>query len=326
MESEYDRLKKKVENFPSPSSYTRLAELARQMGQLAEAEAVCRRCTKEFPRGAQAFVLLAEMQQTAGHPAEALALVGQALEREPKNMPGLRLKAELLAAKGDPDAAVVILTQALAIRPNDPAITARLGELKRSSPPSAKLAPVASAGAAPASSPAPPASPSINAPPSGSSVRPPGTSSGSSRSTSGVRPSLQPFNPAGPSGTNATGVRPSPPPPRPANGIDGLAAEAGVRGAVVIDQGGRIVAAKGFTAGQDEIVAAYASEVTKGATQANDAAGQGGATTWSLSGATVHIHAFVGRTCTVAVLAEPSVRAALLEMKAHQILIDLGAA
>ena len=47
MESEIDRLRKKVENFPSPSSYNRLAELLHLEKADADAEVVCRKCIKE---------------------------------------------------------------------------------------------------------------------------------------------------------------------------------------------------------------------------------------------------------------------------------------
>ena len=66
MESEIERLRKKVENFPSASLYNRLAELARQAGNSEEAEDICRRCIKEFPRNGQAYVILAEIEAARG--------------------------------------------------------------------------------------------------------------------------------------------------------------------------------------------------------------------------------------------------------------------
>src|SRR3954470_23527191 len=81
VESELDRLRKKVENFPSASLYNRLAELARNAGAADEAEAVCQKCMKEFPRNGQAYVIMAELEHARGKKADALSLLQTAIER-----------------------------------------------------------------------------------------------------------------------------------------------------------------------------------------------------------------------------------------------------
>ena len=81
MESEFERLRKKVENYPSASAYNRLAELARLNKDDPEAERICQRCLKEFPRNGQAYVILAEIALAAGRSDDALKSLHLAVER-----------------------------------------------------------------------------------------------------------------------------------------------------------------------------------------------------------------------------------------------------
>ncbi|MBN8527348.1 MAG: hypothetical protein J0M02_18605, partial [Planctomycetes bacterium] len=130
MESEIDRLRKKVENFPSPSSYNRLAELLHLAKQEGEAEAVCRKCIKEFPRNSQVYALLADIQLGAGRRGDAAESLKSALERDGRNYAAARMYADLLAENRDVHGALAQLKQVLAFRPADPAVVKRISELE----------------------------------------------------------------------------------------------------------------------------------------------------------------------------------------------------
>ena len=135
MESEIDRLRKKVENFPSPSSYNRLAELLHLAKQEVEAEAVCRKCVKEFPRNSQVYALVADIQLATGRKAEAGVSLRSALERDGRNYAAARMYADWLADNRDLPGAVAQLKQVLAFRPADPAVMRRIRRPMRSEPP-----------------------------------------------------------------------------------------------------------------------------------------------------------------------------------------------
>lgn len=124
VESELERLRKKVENFPSASLYNRLAELERLNGNGAEADTVCRKCIREFPRNGQAYVILAELQLAAGSRSEAQTLLHTAIERDARCYAGYRLLADLLVdgkdVPKDVPKAIWLLQQILTFKPNDP--------------------------------------------------------------------------------------------------------------------------------------------------------------------------------------------------------------
>jgi predicted regulator of Ras-like GTPase activity (Roadblock/LC7/MglB family) len=293
VESELDRLRKKVENFPSASLYNRLAELARNAGSVDEAEAVCRKCMKEFPRNGQAYVIVAEIEMARGAKAKALELGQMAIERDPRNVGGYVLLADLAAADKDGPKALGYLKQALAIKPNDAGITAKIGEVEKATGAKApSTAAVAASMPAAAARPAP---------------------------VAGGEP-LVPFQ--GPMTTAVKAATSS----RTAT-LDALCGEAGVRGALVADMHGRVVVAKNISGGQDELLAALASEVAKSAVACQNVLGSDKLTTWALTGGAGQVLAFQrDKAFSVVVVADPTVRPAMLELRARQTLIDLGAA
>ncbi len=129
MESELDRLRQKVENFPSPSSYTRLAELLRASGDVDGAATACQRCIKEFPRTGQAYVILAEIDLAAGRKEDALKKLQTAVERDPRSFIAHRQLAEHYAGAGMVPQALAHLRQILTFKPNDPEILKRITDL-----------------------------------------------------------------------------------------------------------------------------------------------------------------------------------------------------
>jgi predicted regulator of Ras-like GTPase activity (Roadblock/LC7/MglB family) len=129
VESELDRLRQKVENFPSPSTYTRLAELLRAKGEMDAAVGTCQRCIKEFPRTGQAYVILAEIDLSAGRKDEGIKKLLTAVERDPRSYAAHRLLADHFCTTGQIPQALMHLRQILTFKSNDPEVLKRIADL-----------------------------------------------------------------------------------------------------------------------------------------------------------------------------------------------------
>jgi len=305
VESEIDRLRKKVENFPSPSSYNRLAELLHLAKQEVEAEAVCRKCVKEFPRNSQVYALVADIQLATGRKAEAGVSLRSALERDGRNYAAARMYADWLADNRDLPGAVAQLKQVLAFRPADPAVMRRISDIEgqlRGVPTGAmpvRPAPSSLRPATPPSAPAPPGA--------GSAVR----SATPAPAASGVRSGIA---------TPGSGVRRS--------AFDTLAAETGVRATVVVDTQGQVVLSKALptSSGKEDTLAAFAAAIGEAVADLSKLAGNPAPSSWVLGAEIGQVLAFRrDNGFSVVALADPTVRPAMLELRARQALIDLGA-
>ncbi len=282
MESELDRLRKKVENFPSASLYNRLAELARLNGGVDEAVTVCQKCIKEFPRNGQAYVMLAEVALAKGERNEARRQLSTAIDRDPRCYGALRMLADMLAEAREPVQAASLLRQILTFRPTDQAVISRIAELEPSAPvlPSAPVA----------------------------------------------RPVAAPLPPP------ARLATPPPPPrfptPAPLNRqsvLEPLCRETGVRGALVADGAGQVVVSLNLTAGTEDLLAALAVELAQAGRLAMAQAGCDQAATWAVRADAGQVLLFQRNQFRVVVLADAAIRPAMLELRARQALIDLGA-
>lgn len=311
MESEIDRLRKKVENFPSPSSYNRLAELLHLAKQEADAEAVCRKCLKEFPRNSQVYALLADIQLGTGRKAEAGESLRAALERDGRNYAAARMYADWQAENRDIPGAIAQLKQVLAFRPADPAVLKRIAELEAQ----LKGVPTGAVPRAPITTPRPPAAaptaaaPSLPRPPVPASAPRAATPTPAPAAASGVR-----------AATPGSGVRRS--------AFDTLAAEGGVRAAVVVDPAGQVVLARAAAngAGKEDALAAYAATIGSAVGELATLAGFPNPSSWVLGAEQGQVLAFRrDNGFSVVALADPTVRPAMLELRARQALIDLGA-
>ena len=321
METEIERLRKKVENFPSASLYNRLAELVRQAGDETEAEAVCRRCIKEFPRSGQAYVILAELKAGQNKKAEAIHFLQQGLDKDPRSYAAHRLMADMADNR---DAALHHLRQILTFKPNDPATVQRIAELGGSVPSTTTALHRA-----------------LSQPPS-TNAGATGTSSSAPGSVQPVRPSVMP-RPALVRDSNVPLSFPaaSAPSPAPAGTVttmlrsiggaktavlDALCMEVGVRGSCIVDAQGRVMMSKNLPAGQDELLAALSADILKAATATLATNGATAPATWVVVSVGGQVLTFSrDHSVSVVVLADPGVRPAMLELRARQALIDLGA-
>ncbi len=287
MESEIERLRKKVENFPSASLYTRLAELLRSSGDAVAADQACRRCIKEFPRSGQAYVILGEILLSLKRNDEALALLRTGVERDPRCYQAHLLLADHASERGVAEAH---LRAILSFKPGDTTATARLASLGGT---------VATTTPRPGIKPVPGSAASLPALPA--------TASQVLR-TVGVQ----------------TTTRQAP--PRIAL-LDGLCSEAGVTGVAVCDTQGRVVVARNLVQGQEDVLAAFGAEVGRALSQTAIHAGAGAMSSWSVAASAGQVLSFQrdGSYC-VLILAAAKVRPAMLELRARQVLIDLGAA
>jgi predicted regulator of Ras-like GTPase activity (Roadblock/LC7/MglB family) len=323
VETEIERLRKKVENFPSASLYNRLAELVRQAGDEVGAEVVCRRCTKEFPRSGQAYVILAELKSAQNKKAEAIYLLQQGLEKDPRSYAAHRLMADLADSR---EVTLHHLRQILSFKPNDPATVQRITELGGDI--SAASTTV------------------MHRPANHSHAGTSSDASSSGASTSGrsdiagpvaVPPPLplrdsnaplafpsMPTSASTPMGTVPTLLR--------SIGavktaiLDPICSELGVRGACIVDVQGRVMMSKNLPAGQDELLAALSADILKSATATLKTHGASAPATWVVVAAGGQVLTFSrDHAVSVVVMADPGVRPAMLELRARQALIELGA-
>ena len=305
VESELDRLRKKVENFPSASMFNRIAELSRQAGDKDAAEQACKRCIKEFPRSSQAYVILADLKVAEGKSGEARQLVITAIEKDPRSYAAHWLSATLAESK---EKAIHHLRLILAFKPGDIQASQRIQELGGVAPTGGASATVSNArftprpGAEAITTTAKELQAAIDVP-----IAMPGAAATPVAEVSintAIRQTL----------VSRTGI------------LDTLCAEPGVRGAVISDDRGRVVSARGLAAGQDELLAAMAEDLGKTALEVLRPSGVEGLTSWSMAATLGQIISFHRGEMTVVVVAEAGVRPAMLELRARQALVDLGGA
>ena len=278
VESELERLRKKVENFPSASAYNRLAELVRVGGDIAGAEQVCRRCIKEFPRNGQAYVILAEIELANGRKDESVKNLLTAVERDNRSYTAHRMLADYYLETAHPQQALQHLRQILTFKPNDPTVLQKIEHVTGKPLTATVIRQVAGA-----SNQAAPAQPSEPTPP-GNKIVP------------------------------------------TSNSLSNLCAETGVRGALIADEKGRVVSSQRLNPQQEDLLAALASEITKAAQQALSTVGQDQLSTWTMVAEQGQVLAFRReKSFSVVILAEPGVRPAMLEIRARQALVELGA-
>ena len=329
MESELDRLRKKVENFPSASMFNRIAELSRQAGDKDAAEQACKRCIKEFPRSSQAYVILADLKVAEGKSGEARQLVITAIEKDPRSYAAHWLSATLAESK---EKAIHHLRLILAFKPGDIQASQRIQELGGVAPTGGASATVSNARFTPRPGLTTTPRPGLTTTPRpGLTTTPrPGaeaiTTTAKELQAAIDVPIAMPGAAATPVAevsintairqtlVSRTGI------------LDTLCAEPGVRGAVISDDRGRVVSARGLAAGQDELLAAMAEDLGKTALEVLRPSGVEGLTSWSMAATLGQIISFHRGEMTVVVVAEAGVRPAMLELRARQALVDLGGA
>ncbi|NRA37026.1 MAG: tetratricopeptide repeat protein [Planctomycetes bacterium] len=339
VDPEIERLRKKVENYPSPSAYNRLAELLRDNNDPDGVEQICKRSIRDFKRNSNAYLILAHQYLDLGKRPQATDLLENAVQQDPRCVEALNLLVNIYEAKGDPQVAINCLQKILVIKPDDAETNARL----------AKLA----AGVTPATSAAPAPAGRNESGTIDMSAMPTalGTSVGASPAVSadisaGARAAADeaipfeftprtsaPISASSPATAAAPSPAPAPTPvaaPAPAvvsNPLSALLSEAGVLGVVVADDQGRVVSSEKFTDGQDTYFAALAHEVNLSSEEALGFLRQAPMASWAISTDKGQLLAFRRNPAlTLLVSASSDCKVAMVELRARQALIDLGGA
>ena len=316
MDPEIDRLKKKVENYPSPSAYNRLAELLRQNNDHDTVVQVCRRSIREFKRKSKAYVSLAESYLDNGQRNEAIELLQNALEQDPRSSEALIVLANIHEAKGTPQEAVAFLQKALELNPDNGEIQARIDKLN----------------SAVAASPAPAQQQETYRRETGTidmsdmSVAMTTSSSGVSFDVAGPRTSA-PVGAAAPQAAAAPAPSAAASPAPVANPLSALLNEPGVKGVVISDDQGRVVSSENMGDNQDSYFAALAHEMSQSCEEALGHLQHAPLANWSVNTEQGLLLAFRRNPAlTLLVNAESTCKVAMIELRARQALIDLGGA
>lgn len=303
MDSEINRLWKKVENYPSPSAYTRLAELLRVGGDLDQAESVCRRCIKEFPRNGQAYVLLANIEVGRGKRDDALKLLRESVTNDPRCYGGFRMLADLSVEDRHLDDAVLYLQKILEFKPQDEGVRQRLDELQRRQAQGVDAEPEPK--------------PRRRADDNEHHTETIDLTGMRSLTTAASKP--RPRNPTPPPGALNHSSK--------GTALTDLVAMDGVHGAVIGDAQGRALSDHGLADGQSDLLAALANDVATAAGAVGETIGGGLMVSLSIvadNGQAV-CYRREGDSLMLSALADRKLKAAMLEHRARQALIDLGA-
>ena len=143
--AEIDDLRAKIERFPNPTLYAKLAKTLLEDGEKAQAMSICQSALKAFPNYGGIYLVIAEIHQDSGHGAEALESLRKAVALDKYNYSALLLLAETLLNSGEKAEAEANLRRILEFAPGDERAMAMLKEMDKSQPaataaPAAKMA------------------------------------------------------------------------------------------------------------------------------------------------------------------------------------------
>ena len=115
-----------------PATYSNIAALELDSGQLDEAEKTLLRLTEMAPQQAEAFVNLSVLYLRQREPAKAIAAADRAIAIKPDSAIAHFNKAEGLLEKGDVQDAIASYEQAVRLRPDLPAFRSKLEQVRAS--------------------------------------------------------------------------------------------------------------------------------------------------------------------------------------------------
>jgi len=115
-----------------PATYSNIAALELDGGQLDEAEKTLLRLTEMAPQQAEAFVNLSVLYLRQREPAKAIAAADRAIAIKPDSAIAHFNKAEGLLEKGDLQHAIASYEQAVRLRPDLPAFQSKLEQVRAS--------------------------------------------------------------------------------------------------------------------------------------------------------------------------------------------------
>ncbi|MBN2712839.1 MAG: tetratricopeptide repeat protein [Planctomycetes bacterium] len=117
-EADKQRIRSRIEQYPSPMLYAKLAELCLS-DDLAEAERVCNSGCRSYPDYGGLWTVMARIAQMRGNLSEAYAHLEKATELDKYNYNALFMLAEVAVQTGRKDSAKQALEKILFFAPDD---------------------------------------------------------------------------------------------------------------------------------------------------------------------------------------------------------------
>ena len=299
MDAELERLRKKAENYPSPSVYSRLAQRLHELGELNEADRICQRCIKEFPRSGQAYVVHALIMLKRGAHEDALKILETALSQDPRNFNAHEMLAEHYQEHGQHAMAVAHLKHMCALRPQDQALQERLNKVSNhtrriSAPEPAQVTSTAAETGREQTRKHPTDVVDLTA----------GFSSGLTSILNRSEESQEEEDSQEP--------------------LAELCEVSGVNGAIIFNSSGATLIAHGIDAHMEDALGALAQEVNASAQACINANGQNQWHSWSLQAGEGQAIAYRNNHLTLIALTAAKVKTAFVELKARKALMELG--
>ncbi len=268
IDAERRRLVDRIERYPSPVLYARLAGLSLQEEDFAEAERVCRAGTKSYPEYGGLWSEWGKARRAQGDCAGAIGHLEKATTLDRYNYEALMLLAECCAEFGRTDEAREMLERVLGFAPHDARAEAALERLATT-----------------------------------------GTESGTA-----VVEVVE---------VEAVGGEPAPPPPADATptGLGSALAQdireirrvEGVQGSILMDAYGLVIASDLPEDGEEELVAALLTSISRGIRDSASALGIGSFEDGRIETGPARIHLLQVGELTLGVFADPETRTALLQ-------------
>lgn len=117
--AEIERLRTRIEEYPNPTIYGKLAHLLLDADDQDECRAVCQRSLRAFPEYGGTYLVLAQLALREGARPEALEHLRKTVELDPCNYLAWMTLTEQLIRNGDDDEARACLQQVLTFAPGD---------------------------------------------------------------------------------------------------------------------------------------------------------------------------------------------------------------
>lgn len=130
-EMEKERLRQKIESYPNPILYARLAELYKADSQIDAAVQVCQAGIRAFPEYGGTYLLLGQLSFERGDYDGALSYLEKATDLDRYNYMALKLLADSYMKKNRPKEAVERLEQILYFAPGDEVVMEALKIARR---------------------------------------------------------------------------------------------------------------------------------------------------------------------------------------------------
>ncbi len=293
--AECKRLRERIQNYPNPRLYSRLAELLRASGQASEARSVLSRGLRNYPGYGGLHYVLGLLAHDDDDCEEACKHLAQAIEQDAYNYAALKLLGQVSTKLGRHAEAVDAYSKILSFAPDDTEVKALRGD-----------AIAAAGGVGNAVEPERKVSPSMDT----KVMSTEGAAEGAAAET-GKGDVAQ----AVPASLETLGAPAGEPDLGP--GMKELAAGAGVEGAVLVDNYGLPVVSE-LAAGMEEALAsAMATGLRRSASPACGELGIGAFEEMVVESASGSIYVYALREMTLAIFAQHGAKAGMIERCAH---------